>query len=110
MVEIRNRRLAFFEENVDPAIYPDLSNIENVMDDSSESSSESLPATTAGPENNLPETNSTRETETPPPDDSTPNIRIRLKYLNDDSKLVEGRLEERLGDFKRFVKIIQFQG
>ncbi|GLG92648.1 Uncharacterized protein GBIM_00276 [Gryllus bimaculatus] len=29
------------------------------------------------------------------------NIRIRLKYLNDDQKLVEGRLEELLGDFKR---------
>ncbi|XP_063230756.1 transmembrane and ubiquitin-like domain-containing protein 1 [Bacillus rossius redtenbacheri] len=29
------------------------------------------------------------------------NIRIRLKYLNDDQKLVEGRLAEPLGDFKR---------
>lgn len=29
------------------------------------------------------------------------NIRIRLKYLNDDQKLVEGRLQELLGDFKR---------
>jgi hypothetical protein len=28
-------------------------------------------------------------------------IRIRLKYLNDDQKLVEGRLHEQLGDFKR---------
>lgn len=28
-------------------------------------------------------------------------IRIRLKYLNDDQKLVEGRLQEQLGDFKR---------
>lgn len=29
------------------------------------------------------------------------NIRIRLKYLNDDQKLVEGRLQELLGDFKK---------
>ena len=29
------------------------------------------------------------------------NIRIKLKYLNDDLKLVNGRLEEQLGDFKR---------
>lgn len=29
------------------------------------------------------------------------SIRIRLKYLNDDQKLVEGRLHEQLGDFKR---------
>lgn len=28
-------------------------------------------------------------------------IRIRLKYLNDDQKLVEGRLQEPLGEFKR---------
>jgi hypothetical protein len=33
--------------------------------------------------------------------DITDNIRIRLKYLNDDQKLVEGRLQELLGDFKR---------
>lgn len=29
------------------------------------------------------------------------HIWIRLKYLNDDQKLVQGRLEEPLGDFKR---------
>ncbi|XP_046982701.1 transmembrane and ubiquitin-like domain-containing protein 1 isoform X1 [Schistocerca americana] len=28
-------------------------------------------------------------------------IRIRLKYLNDDQKLVDGKLNERLGEFKR---------
>ncbi|XP_046682538.1 transmembrane and ubiquitin-like domain-containing protein 1 [Homalodisca vitripennis] len=28
-------------------------------------------------------------------------IRIRLKYLNEDQKLVEGRLQEQLGEFKR---------
>lgn len=32
------------------------------------------------------------------------NIRIRLKYLNDDQKLVEGKLQEPLGDFKRYIK------
>jgi hypothetical protein len=55
--------------------------------------------------------------ETPPPteettegpDPSAPNqqegeeegIRIRLKYLNDDQRLVHGRLQEPLGDFKK---------
>lgn len=34
-------------------------------------------------------------------EDFTDQIRIRLKYLNDDQKLVEGRLQEQLGDFKR---------
>ncbi|KAK6617584.1 hypothetical protein RUM44_005172 [Polyplax serrata] len=29
------------------------------------------------------------------------SIRIKLKYLNDDQKLVEGKLQEQLGDFKR---------
>ncbi|XP_014246067.1 transmembrane and ubiquitin-like domain-containing protein 1 [Cimex lectularius] len=37
-----------------------------------------------------------------PPDIQPPgNIRIRLKYLNDEQKLVEGKLQELLGDFKR---------
>lgn len=36
------------------------------------------------------------------PDDTKDNIRIRLKYLNDDLKLVEGSLHELLGDFKRY--------
>ncbi|CAG2055096.1 unnamed protein product [Timema podura] len=35
------------------------------------------------------------------PSSDAGNIRIRLKYLNDDQKLVEGRLQEQLGDFKR---------
>lgn len=30
-----------------------------------------------------------------------PNICIKLKYINDDLKLVDGKLEELLGDFKR---------
>lgn len=42
-----------------------------------------------------------RPAESPPPSESESNIRIKLKYLNDDLKLVDGRLEELLGDFKR---------
>uniref|UniRef100_A0A1B6E715 Ubiquitin-like domain-containing protein n=3 Tax=Clastoptera arizonana TaxID=38151 RepID=A0A1B6E715_9HEMI len=33
--------------------------------------------------------------------DSADHIKIRLKYLNDDQKLVDGRLKEPLGEFKR---------
>lgn len=38
------------------------------------------------------------ETET---EDVSSRIRIKLKYLNDDLRLVDGKLEELLGDFKR---------
>lgn len=34
------------------------------------------------------------------------NIRIRLKYLNEDQKLVRGKLHELLGDFKRCASSI----
>lgn len=30
------------------------------------------------------------------------SIKIRLKYLNDDCRLVEGRLQENVGVFKRY--------
>lgn len=33
--------------------------------------------------------------------ENSDNIRIRLKYLNEDQKLVDGKLQEQLGDFKR---------
>jgi len=32
---------------------------------------------------------------------SSPSIKIRLKYLNDDLKLVEGNLLEQVGEFKK---------
>ncbi|RZF49035.1 hypothetical protein LSTR_LSTR011397 [Laodelphax striatellus] len=35
------------------------------------------------------------------PESSADCIRIRLKYLNDNQTVVEGRLQEQLGDFKR---------
>ncbi|KAF5273074.1 hypothetical protein FQR65_LT04816 [Abscondita terminalis] len=34
-------------------------------------------------------------------ENSDTNIRIKLKYLNDELKLVDGKLEEQLGEFKR---------
>lgn len=34
-------------------------------------------------------------------DQASDNITIKLKYINDDIKVVDGRLEELLGDFKR---------
>lgn len=33
----------------------------------------------------------------------TDNITIKLKYINDDVRIVDGRLEELLGDFKRLT-------
>lgn len=35
-------------------------------------------------------------------------IRIKLKYINDDLKQVDGHLEELLGDFKRYCGIVLF--
>jgi transmembrane and ubiquitin-like domain-containing protein len=35
------------------------------------------------------------------------SIRIRLKYLNDEQKLVQGRLTEALGDFKRYFYLFR---
>lgn len=32
------------------------------------------------------------------------SIRIRLKYLNDNCRLVQGRLQENIGVFKRYYK------
>lgn len=32
------------------------------------------------------------------------SIRIRLKYLNDNCRLVQGRLQETIGVFKRYYK------
>lgn len=34
-------------------------------------------------------------------DSETPHIKIKLKYINDDLKLVAGRLQESVGEFKR---------
>lgn len=33
-------------------------------------------------------------------------IRIKLKYLNDDLKIVDGQLNELLGEFKRYMEFI----
>lgn len=75
---VRNRRLAFFEnrqEQTDVQIQNQC--LKDLISESTSSGEgESHPA-------------------------SEGNIRIRLKYLNDDQKLVEGRLQEQLGDFKK---------
>lgn len=44
-----------------------------------------------------------KDPENAPPSEKESSIRIKLKYLNDDLKLVDGRLEELLGDFKRYL-------
>lgn len=52
-------------------------------------------------ETNTNEASNVQEEAKPEAESTTDNIRIRLKYLNDDQKLVEGRLQELLGDFKK---------
>lgn len=37
--------------------------------------------------------------------ESSDSITIKLKYINDDIKAVDGRLEEPLGDFKRLKRV-----
>lgn len=43
----------------------------------------------------------TRREENEQTESDSSNIHIKLKYLNDDLKVVEGSLQENLGDFKR---------
>lgn len=72
----------------------DSSNIEQLPETSNtDADSESM-------EENLPpsRSESTETTETTVDED---DIRIKLKYINDDLKLVNGKLQEPLGDFKR---------
>ncbi|KAL0271121.1 UNVERIFIED_CONTAM: hypothetical protein PYX00_008323 [Menopon gallinae] len=64
------------------------------FDPGRENETNSVPAVDVVEENTSPS-----ECETESSNDG--NIRIRLKYLNDDQKLVEGKLQEQLGDFKR---------
>lgn len=108
-VTVRNRRLAYYE---DCSMHPVISQGEG--DDSINNSSEPFP---------LPECTLETTPDVEPvvdskvqsleaivdaeaniserPQDEPHNIRIRLKYLNDDLKMVDGNLEEQLGDFKR---------
>lgn len=75
---LRRRRLAFFQSRQATLLEPNVAS-DVVVEPSAP------PAEEAG---------STME-------DAGDCIRIRLKYLNDDQKLVDGKLNERLGDFKR---------
>ncbi|XP_077297628.1 uncharacterized protein LOC143919272 [Arctopsyche grandis] len=103
---LRNRRLAFFENR---------SNIDNLQNDSTVTETEtSDPKLISDKDENTEQTDKTDNTcsdatensevksensqETPDINDA---IRIRLKYLNDDLRLVEGSLHEPLGEFKR---------
>lgn len=86
---LRQRRIAFFQSRQETLLEHHNGNTGDIMEVSYVSSDQEegdniMVASTSG-------------ITTPPPG----NIRIRLKYLNDDQKLVEGRLEEMLGDFKR---------
>ena len=77
---VRNRRIAFFENRQEQT---DVQIQNQCLKDL------------------ISESTSSGESETQPASEG--NIRIRLKYLNDDQKLVEGRLQEQLGDFKKYV-------
>nr|CAD7425917.1 unnamed protein product [Timema monikensis] len=96
---LRRRRLAFFQSR------------QATLLESPILADQSLPPINRGDEHvdSMPNPNKTDVTPqyTPEftpgeePSSDAGNIRIRLKYLNDDQKLVEGRLQEQLGDFKR---------
>ncbi|KAJ9593459.1 hypothetical protein L9F63_014988 [Diploptera punctata] len=86
---LRNRRLAFFQNRrvtlLESETVPNSVSYENVeiSNSLSQATEEDIPTSM---NDNSP---------------SAGSIRIRLKYLNDDQKLVEGKLQEQLGDFKR---------
>lgn len=79
--QLRRRRLAFLENMTSPtrtSATPETPQQDQEQDDEEEEEEEEAEVVT-GPG----------------------SIRIRLKYLNDEQKLVEGRLQEPLGDFRR---------
>lgn len=84
---LRQRRLAFFQSR-GPTLLESST--------SSEGPGE-MPATTI-------EDNEDQDEEEELSAGSQDHIRIRLKYLNDDQIVVEGRLQEQLGDFKRYFQ------
>lgn len=73
-------------------------NIENTNKNDANNRSSESPEVKIGENNDEPKSDDSMKSDT----DSKDNIRIRLKYLNDDLKLVEGSLHELLGDFKRY--------
>lgn len=94
---LRSRRLAFFQSR------------QVTLLDSPVADGPVLSASSSTDSDNIDMTNTTNNEQgtsvvSPGTNDDVPaagSIRIRLKYLNDDQKLVEGRLHEQLGDFKR---------
>lgn len=94
---LRSRRLAFFQSR------------QVTLLDSPVTDGPVLSTSSSADSDNIDTANSTNNEQGPTfissdtNDDlpTTGSIRIRLKYLNDDQKLVEGRLHEQLGDFKR---------
>ncbi|KAJ8984860.1 hypothetical protein NQ317_002699 [Molorchus minor] len=110
--ELRQRRLAFYDNFNNerqgngrpvPSAPPATSqasaglqtDTENITDDTlMEHNYAERPSTTSASTSNVKNSQEAG-------DDSKNGITIKLKYLNDDLKLVDGRLEENLGDFKR---------
>jgi hypothetical protein len=95
---LRSRRLAFFQSR------------QVTLLDSSVADGPMLSTSSSADSDNIDTVNSKNNEQGPTLISSDANdglptagsIRIRLKYLNDDQKLVEGRLHEQLGDFKRY--------
>nr|UOA02783.1 transmembrane and ubiquitin-like domain-containing protein 1 [Monochamus saltuarius] len=113
---LRQRRLAFYDnwtsanrdggdesrgsETADPSQSQD--RIETILDSNEHTVMEHNYAEqdTSTSSNCRNEQNS-ESTERSLPSDNKSGITIKLKYINDDLKLVDGRLEEMLGDFKK---------
>lgn len=99
--ELRRRRLQFFEQGADSLTKecPEQSNnSESIVQNDSEATS-STSCSHETPEES--ETVSTNESSAAEPCITCDDIRIKLKFLNDNQKMVQGKLQEPLGDFKR---------
>ncbi|XP_018571587.1 transmembrane and ubiquitin-like domain-containing protein 1 isoform X2 [Anoplophora glabripennis] len=114
---LRQRRLAFYNnwtstnrdgndespgsETTDPSRNQD--RIETILDSSEHTVMEHNYAEQDTTSTSLNDRNeqSSENNERSIPSDNKPAITIKLKYINDDLKLVDGRLEEMLGDFKK---------
>lgn len=80
------------------------------QDDKVEEVEKSLPetknATETEKETTVTTTTEDEETKTDESEKDESKISIKLKFINDDQKLVSGSLKEMLGDFKKLVNLI----
>lgn len=108
--ELRRRRLQFFEERqgADNATDASSNQGESFNDRGPECAEASSSSSSNQETLEHKETPIVNESASSDPCLACDDIRIKLKFLNDNQKLVQGKLQEPLGDFKRYVVLTYF--